>query len=295
MSIQTLKRQNTLEHLLNQVQKDETKENPKSYVDERFWKPELDKTATGYAVIRFLPAPENEDLPWVKVWSHAFQGPTGKWFIENCPTTSGGKCPVCEENSQLWNSGIESDKDIARERKRKISYYSNILVVSDPKNPQNEGKVFLYKYGKKIFDKIMTAMQPQFQDETPINPFDLWEGANFKLKISKVDGYWNYDKSSFESTTAVGPDDGARETLWGREYSLADFVSGDSIKSYTELKTKYEVTMNKEVKTVNEEVAPAPVIKEAPAPEPVSVSSTEPEEEEEDDALSYFSKLAQED
>ena len=168
-----------------------------SYVDDRFWKPELDKTGNGYAVLRFLPAVKDEDLPWVKMWSHAFQGPGG-WYIENSLTTMNQKDPVSEENSRLWNSGIEADKEIARKRKRKLSYYANVLIVSDPKHPENEGQVKLFKFGKKIFDKITDKMQPQFEDEKPINPFDFWEGADFKLKIRKVDGFWNYDKSEFD-------------------------------------------------------------------------------------------------
>ena len=168
----------------------EDKEKNKSkYQDDRFWKPELDKTGNGFAVIRFLPAPEGEDLPWQRVWSHAFQD-VGGWYIENSLTTLGQKDPVSEENTRLWNTGLDSDKEIARKRKRKLSYFSNILVVSDPKHPENEGKVFLFKFGKKIFDKITEAMQPAFEDEKPMNPFDFWKGANFKLKIRKVDGYW---------------------------------------------------------------------------------------------------------
>ena len=198
MSLDTLRRANTLDKLLSQVQAESATQEKKSYVDERLWKPELDKSGNGYAVIRFLPAPTGEELPWVKLWKHAFQGPTGKWYIENSLTTlNGGKDPVSEYNSSLWNSGLESDKEIARKQKRKLEYYSNIYVVSDSKHPENEGKVFLFRFGKKIFDKMMAAMQPEFEDETPINPFDFWEGANFKLKIRKVDGYWNYDASSF--------------------------------------------------------------------------------------------------
>ena len=169
----------------------------KSYKDDRYWRPELDKSSNGYAVIRFLPAPGDEELPFARLYTHGFQG-KGGWFIENCPTTIGGKCPLCEVNNDLWNSGLESDKDIARQRKRRLSYISNILVVSDPSNPQNEGKVFLYKYGKKIFDKIQESMKPEFADETPVDPFDFWKGANFKLKVRKVAGYINYDKSEFE-------------------------------------------------------------------------------------------------
>jgi len=165
--------------------------------DERLWKPELDKSGNGYAVIRFLPAPDGEEMPWAKVWSHAFKGPGGQWYIENSLTTLGKDDPVGELNRELWNSGRDSDKEIARAQKRKLSYYSNIYVVSDSAHPENEGKVFLYKFGKKIFDKLVEAMQPAFADETPIDPFNFWKGADFKLKIRKVDGYWNYDKSEF--------------------------------------------------------------------------------------------------
>ena len=131
----------------------EDKSTSNKYQDDRIWKPELDKTGNGYAVIRFLPATDKEDMPWVRVWSHAFQGPGG-WYIENSLTTLGRKDPVSEENTRLWNTGVDSDKDIARKRKRKLSYYSNIYVVSDPKHPENEGQVRLFKFGKKIFDKI---------------------------------------------------------------------------------------------------------------------------------------------
>ena len=174
-----------------------------SYVDDRFWKPTVDKAGNGYAVIRFLPAPQGEDLPWVRYWDHGFQGPSGLWYIENSLTSIGQNDPVSEMNSVLWNSGREEDKQTARDRKRRLHYVSNIMVVSDPGNPDNEGKVFLYKFGKKIFDKIMDVMQPQFADEDPVNPFDFWEGANFKLKIQQVAGYRNYDKSEFANTSAL--------------------------------------------------------------------------------------------
>ena len=197
----------------------EDQSNKNKYQDDRFWKPELDKTGNGYAVIRFLPAVSGEDLPWQRVWSHAFQGPGG-WYIENSLTTLNQKDPVSEYNSKLWNSGVESDKEIARKQKRKLQYYSNIYVVSDPKHPENEGKVFLFRYGKKIYDKLMEALQPQFEDETPVNPFDFWEGANFKLKIRKVDGYWNYDKSEFDSPSELNEDDSELDKIWKTEYSL---------------------------------------------------------------------------
>ena len=194
----------------------EDQSNKNKYQDDRFWKPELDKTGNGYAVIRFLPAVSGEDLPWQRVWSHAFQGPGG-WYIENSLTTLNQKDPVSEENTRLWNTGVDSDKEIARKRKRKLSYYANILVVSDPKHPENEGKVFLYKFGKKIFDKITESMQPAFEDEAAINPFDFWKGANFKLKIRKVDGFWNYDKSEFEGVSQIKESDEDIKAIWSKQ------------------------------------------------------------------------------
>ena len=217
MSLDALKKQNSLDKLLGAAESESKPQEKKSYVDERLWKPEVDKSGNGYAVIRFLPAVKGEDLPWAKVWSHAFQGPTGQWFIENSLTTIGQKDPVSEMNTAYWNSGVESDKEIARKQKRKLQYFANIYVVSDPKHPENEGKVFLYRFGKKIFDKCMEAMQPAFEDETPINPFDFWEGANFKLKIRKVDGYWNYDKSEFAAPSAMFDDEDALEKVWGTQ------------------------------------------------------------------------------
>ena len=209
----------------------------------------MDKTGNGYAVIRFLPAPKGEDLPWVKLWNHAFQGPTGQWYIENSLTTLGNSDPVSEYNSKLWNSGIESDKEIARRQKRKLSYYSNIYVVSDTANPQNEGKVFLYRYGKKIFDKVMEAMQPPFPDTDPINPFDFWEGANFKLKLRKVDGYWNYDLSSFDGPTKLLDDEDELENVWGSQYSLSEFTAPSNFKTYDELKTRLDMVLSGVTKT----------------------------------------------
>ena len=204
-----MKKSSSLDKLLVQAETENKPQEKKSYVDERLWKPVMDKTGNGFAIIRFLPAPEGEELPWAKVWNHAFQGPTGQWYIENSLTTIGQNDPVSEHNTRLWNSGVESDKEIARKQKRKLQYFSNIYVVKDSANPENEGKVFLYRFGKKIFDKIMEAMQPAFDDEVAINPFDFWKGANFKLKIRKVDGYWNYDKSEFEGVSPVLDDDDA--------------------------------------------------------------------------------------
>ena len=272
--------------------------------DERLWKPEVDKAGNGYAVIRFLPAPDGEDLPWAQVWSHAFQGPGG-WYIENSLTTIGKKDPVSDLNRELWNSGNDADKDVARKQKRKLSYYSNIYVISDPANPDNEGRVFLYKYGKKIFDKLTEAMQPAFADETPINPFDFWKGADFKVKIRKVEGYWNYDKSEFaEPSTLKSFDDTELETVWKQQYSLTEFTSADKFKTFDELDARLQTVLSPtttsrrrddELADESEgryrEVKGATEIASESAP---SFKSATPPAEEEDDALSYFAKLANE-
>jgi hypothetical protein len=211
--------------------------------DNRLWTPEVDKAGNGMAVIRFLPAPAadgDDALPWVRVFSHGFQGPGG-WLIDNCLTTLNDKCPVCEHNSVLWNSGIEANKEIVRKQKRKLNYMANILVISDPKRPENEGQVKLFKFGKKIFDKISEAMNPEFPDEKPVNPFDFWEGANFKLKIRNVEGYRNYDKSEFESPEALfDGDDSKLEELWKSEYSLKEFLDKKNFKSYEQLKSRLD-------------------------------------------------------
>ncbi len=241
MDFETLKSSSSnfdkLTKALEQNLAPEDQSNKNKYQDDRFWKPEMDKTGNGYAVIRFLPSVEGEDLPWQRVWSHAFQD-KGGWFIENSLTTLGQKDPVSEENTRLWNTGLDSDKEIARKRKRKLSYHANILVVSDPKHPENEGQVKLYKFGKKIFDKITEAMQPAFEDESPINPFDFWKGANFKLKIRKVDGYWNYDKSEFESVSAIAESDDKIKEIWSKQHALKAFVDPSNFKTYDELKEK---------------------------------------------------------
>ena len=263
------------------------------YQDDRLWKPELDKTGNGYAVLRFLPAPKTEEMPWARVWSHAFQGPGG-WYIENSLTTLGQKDPVSEENTILWNTGVDSDKEIARKRKRKLSYYSNIYVVSDPKHPENEGKVFLFKFGKKIFDKITEAMQPAFEDEKPINPFDFWTGANFKLKIRKVDGFWNYDKSEFEAVSPITTDDEVIKGIWNKQYPLKPFLEAANFKSYDELKEKFNrvVAGSKNTETASEIDLP-PTTSSAAATATASVQSNEASSVEDDDTLSYFSKLAE--
>ncbi len=300
MSLDTLKRTNSLDKLLGAVQKENAPQEKKSYKDERLWKPELDKSGNGYAVIRFLPAVQGEDMPWAKVFNHAFQGPTGQWYIENSLTTIGKADPVSELNSTFWNTGLESDKEIARKQKRKLQYFSNIYVVSDSKNPQNEGKVFLFRYGKKIFDKLMAAMQPEFEDETPVNPFDFWEGANFKLKIRKVDGYWNYDKSEFEAPTALFDNDGQIEEIWNKAYPLNEFTASTNFKSYEELKARLDVvlsgttTVGNVMETITKDPEPeiAPIVDTKPVESTVTQSSIT--EDEEDDTMSYFQKLANE-
>ena len=265
------------------------------YQDDRIWKPELDKTGNGYAVIRFLPASNGEDMPWVRVWSHAFQG-AGGWYIENSLTTLGQKDPVSEENTRLWNTGVDADKEIARKRKRKLSYYANILVMSDPKHPENEGQVKLFKFGKKIFDKITEAMKPEFADEKAINPFDFWEGANFKLKIRKVDGYWNYDKSEFEGPSKVKDSDEQIEELWKKQLPLKEFSATTNFKSYDDLKAKFEKVVYGTGKTTTaDEIDIPPVsaadveVSEPKVSEPPQ-SETSPSDDE-DDTMSYFSKL----
>ena len=269
----------------------EDKQNNKSkYQDDRFWKPELDKTGNGFAVIRFLPAPEGEDLPWQRVWSHAFQD-VGGWYIENSLTTLGHKDPVSEENTRLWNTGLDSDKEIARKRKRKLSYYSNILVVSDPKHPENEGKTFLFKFGKKIFDKITESMQPAFEDEKPINPFDFWKGANFKLKIRKVDGYWNYDKSEFEGVSQIKESDEDIKTLWSSQHPLKPFLAPDNFKTYDELKEKLNRTITgvRSATTADKTDLPPQSGSVAKSTDVAPKAASD-----DDDTLSYFSKLAEE-
>ena len=267
------------------------KSEAKSGPDERLWKPEVDKAGNGYAVIRFLPAPNGEDLPWAQVWTHAFQGPGG-WYIENSLTTLGKKDPVSDLNRELWNSGGEGSpqRAQARNQKRKLNYYSNIYVVKDSANPENEGKVFLYRYGKKIFDKIMESMQPAFEDETPVNPFDLWKGADFKLKITKVAGFWNYDKSEFDAPSVLGDlSDKELEGIWQQEHSLSAYTADDQFKSYEELKERLDRTLKStyrpDPETVDEEATPEPVVSRTP---------TAPSNGE-DDTLSYFAKLASED
>ena len=271
-----------------------TKKESNSYGDDRFWKPTRDKAGNGYAVVRFLPCTDGEDLPWVRYWDHGFKGPNGLWYIENSLTSIGQPDPVSEMNSVLWNSGREEDKTIARDRKRRLHYVSNVLVISDPSNPENEGKVFLYKFGKKIFDKIMEAMQPAFEDETPCNPYDFWEGADFKIKIRKVEGWVNYDKSEFASPSALHDGDESRlEDVYGKLYPLQDFLKPENYKSYDELKTKLNRVLGVDAGHVS---APEPVVSdvmEAPTMQTAEAApAVESSSSGDDDTLSYFAKLA---
>lgn len=298
MSFADLKtnRNSSISKLVQAAEKANGASNEKSYDDDRVWKPSRDKAGNGYAVVRFLPAGPGEDLPWVKYWDHGFQGPTGLWYIENSLSSIGQSDPVGDYNSKLWNSGLDEDKAQARKQKRRLHYAANVLIVSDPENPQNEGKVKIYKFGRKIFDKIMDMMQPQFQDEEPVNPFDFWEGADFKIKIRKVEGWVNYDKSEFSSPAPLFNGDEERlESVYNQLHPLNDFLDPKNYKSYDELQSKLNKVLGIDAGTPSMEApAPAPVMEapepsfSAPAPEP-----TQAVEAEEDDTLSYFEKLAQ--
>ena len=298
MSFKDLKKQSKLGSLTAKLVKEvEKMNNNGASGDDRLWKLDVDKSGNGYAVIRFLPAPNGEDLPFVKLYSHAFQGPGG-WYIENSLTTLGQKDPVSEFNTTLWNNGTDAGKETARKQKRKLTYISNIYVVKDPANPENEGQVFLYKFGKKIFDKLTAAMQPEFEDEEAIDPFDFWQGANFKLKAKNVAGYRNYDSSEFTATSPLLDDDDALEALWKKEFSLAELVAADQFKSYEDLKKRLGYVLGNKARPVEDESfedesegrgSAEQVVAAATAPTPTPAAS-----EEEDDALSYFAKLAEE-
>ena len=304
MSFAALKKQSRSGSLTERLMKKVEKLNEKgNNTDERLWKPAVDKAGNGYAVIRFLPAHANCELPWTQVWSHAFQGPGG-WYIENSLTTIGKDDPVGELNRSLWNSGRESDKDIARKQKRKLSYYANVYVVKDSSNPENEGQVKLYKFGKKIFDKITAAMQPEFDDEEAINPFDFWQGANFKLKIKQVAGFWNYDSSEFGKTEALLDDDAELEKIYDKIYDLSEFTAPDQFKTYEQLKSRLDTVLGtKQVVTPTRRIADEDLEdlsegKGATVDEELAnlsaAATASATDEEEDDALSYFQKLAEE-
>ena len=304
MSFSDLKKQSKLGSLTAKLVKEvEKMNNNTSSGDDRLWKLECDKGGNGYAVIRFLPAPNGEDLPFVKLYSHAFQG-SGGWYIENSLTTLNQKDPVSELNSELWNNGTDAGKEVARKQKRKLTYVSNIYVVKDPANPSNEGRVFLYKFGKKIFDKLTAAMQPEFEDETPIDPFDFWQGANFKLKAKNVAGYRNYDSSEFAAQGALLDDDDEMEAIWKKQYSLAELVAADQFKSYDELKKRLDYVLgNKGARRQDPEVADEEETSRGPVRDldedlrtelsNLSSSKSSSYDEDDDDTLSYFAKLAE--
>ena len=279
--------------LMKEVEKISNPQSERS-VDDRFWQPEVDKAGNGYAVIRFLAPPKGEELPWVRIWNHGFQGPAGKWYIENSLTTLGKADPISEYNTELWNSGSEANKEIARKQKRRLNYISNILIVQDPAHPENEGKVKLYKFGKKIFDKIKDAMQPEFPDSEPINPFDFWKGADFKLKIRKYEGYRNYDKSEFDSVKVLSEDDAKLDAIWSQCNSLVDFTDARHFKSYEDLKAKLDSVLSgvpAAVRHAEEVDLDAPAAVSAPAPAQV----IHVPEDDNDDSISYFSSLANDD
>ena len=300
MSFANLKkaRKTDLSKLTEAIEKINTNTNTNGNgADERIWKLTVDKAGNGHAVIRFLPAPQGEDIPWARIWDHGFQGPGG-WYIENSLTTLGKKDPVSEYNSELWNNGTEQGKDVARKQKRRLSYYANILVVSDPANPGNEGKIFLYKFGKKIFDKINDQMNPEFDDETPMNPFDLWEGANFKLRARQVAGFRNYDKSEFDTPSALSDDDAELEKIWNQEYSVQELLDPKHFKSYEDLKARLDKVLGN---TANDSgfadeptSSPAPTRQSIEARSMPTATAEAEEVDDEDDSLSYFSKLADE-
>ncbi len=300
MSFAKLKKQSKLGSLTAKLVKEvEKMNNNGTSGDDRLWKLDVDKSGNGYAVIRFLPAPDGEDLPFVKLYSHAFQGPGG-WYIENSLTTLGQKDPVSEYNTQLWNNGTDHGKETARKQKRKLTYTSNIYVVKDPANPENEGKVFLFKYGKKIFDKLTAAMQPEFEDEEAIDPFDFWQGANFKLKAKNVAGYRNYDSSEFAAVSPLLDDDDALEAIWKKEISLAEIVATDQFKTYEDLKRRLDYVLGNTAPRQDAEVEDeVEIIERERAEQEVtaaadSTSRSVTADADEDDALSYFAKLAEE-
>jgi len=306
MSFADLKKQSKLGNLTAKLVKEVEKMNSSnSSSDDRVWRLECDKAGNGYAVIRFLPAPNGEDLPFVKLYSHAFQGPGG-WYIESSLTTLGQKDPVSELNSELWNNGTDAGKELARKQKRKLTYVSNIYVVKDPANPANEGKVFLFKYGKKIFDKLTAAMQPEFEDEEAIDPFDFWAGANFKLKAKNVAGYRNYDSSEFARPEPLLDDDDAMEGVWKKQYSLAELVAADQFKSYDELKKRLDYVLGtkgtpryQDPEEFDEDNTRGST-RELTEDLRDELSSLKPTrtvssaDEDDDDALSYFARLAEE-
>lgn len=274
----------------------EEKSDSKNYKDDRFWRPEQDKSGNGFAIVRFLPGLDN-DTPIIPLNSHAFQGPGG-WYIENCLTTIGQKDPVVELNTMLWNSGLDSDKDIARQRKIKKHWISNVYVVSDPANPQNEGKVFLFKFGAQIKDMLLNAMKPEFEQDDKINPFSVEsDGANFRIKIKRENGYITYKYSKFDSQSDLVSDSNARDRILKSQYALKPFNEPSNFKSYDELKNRMNEVLGGDVRGVAGPQKTAEDVADELVERKPNIKSKKPVEEDvddESDALSYFQKLAQE-
>lgn len=292
-SLAELRKGGSIESLVSEVEK---MSKSGFEADERYWKLPVDKAGNGYAVIRFLPPKQGEELPFVRLWTHGFKGPTGQWYIENSLTTIGGNDAIGELNSELWNSGDESKKAIARNQKRKLVYISNILVIRDTVTPENEGKVFLFKYGQKIFEKVKILMQPEFEDEAPVNPFDFWVGANFKLKAKKVAGFPNYDDSKFDAVSPIAKDDDLIEAIWNQQHSLAAEVAPDKFKTPEELKKRLDKVLGGKAPALSSEATEAAPMERAKTQESSTVNTTaskrHPLEEDDDDAESYFQSLA---
>ena len=296
MSFANLKRnRNSISDLVSAASADSGPKEKKSYVDERQWKPTVDKAGNGYAVLRFLPAAQG-GTEWVRYWDHGFKGPSGQWYIEKSLTSIGQQDPVSEANSKLWNTGLDDDKATVRDRKRRLHYVSNVLVESDPANPANEGKVFLFTYGKKIFDKIMDVMQPQFADEAPVNPFDFWEGASFKLKIRNVEGYRNYDKSEFASPSALlRGDDSELEQVYEQLHDLSEYTDPKSYKTYEELTERLAMVLGESApRTIRSEISLDTVAAPAPRASASTPAIATAAAEDDDDTMSYFAKLVAE-
>jgi len=289
-------RQSAFNMMTDSLKKELNPETRKSD-DDRLWKPQMGQDGTGYAVIRFLPGTNPDKTPWVKLYEHGFQGPTGKWYIENSLTTLGQKDPVSEYNTKLWNSGIEANKEIARKQKRRTSYLANVFVIKDPANPSAEGKVKVFKFGQKIFDKIMAALQPEFEGDDPLNPFDLLEGANFRIKLKMVAGYWNYDASDFERSSPLAQDESKLEMIFNSQCDIHEYIAPAKFKSYDELSKKLNDVLGNNTggdggvaEVVSKPVAPAP---KPSAPKPVTAADTSSSSDNEDEELEqYFKSLA---
>jgi hypothetical protein len=279
MDFSKLKKQSSFDKLQKEVEKLNTSGFEKDESEELYWKPTPDKAGNALAVIRFLPGPAvdgDDALPWVKYFDHGFKNPkTGKYYIEKSLTTFGkdSKDPVSEYNSKLWNSTSDDDgpaRKQARDQKRRLHYVSLIQVVSDPKNPENEGKIFYYRYGKKIMDKITKMMNPDLDTEPKVNPFDFWKGANFKLKMTRqvanIGGrqvsFPNYDESTFLTPGPLSEDDSVLERIWKESPSLLEIIDKKHFKSYDQLKARLEEVLGHSIDGEARTAAPSKVVVE---------------------------------